>query len=310
MRYILMIIVVVIRFQAYSQRQPEIFAKGVISTGDYESHPAFSPSGDTLYFVKSNPDVTKWTICVSYHTAEGWSAPEIAPFSGQYMDADPFFTADGKSLFFISNRPGKEGEPARQDMDIWKMNRTKSGWSAPKRLEGPVNSDKSEYYPTIAANGTLYFGSRRDGGKGNSDIYRSRLIDGHYQEPENLGEAINTEGSEYEPFIAPDEKFLIFMAARPDHLDNADIYISYNNNGKWSPAEKFPAPINSTATEFSPRITQDGKTFFFASARHTDLSPYSKVETTAEMKDRLHSAGNGLCDIYFVDVSALNIKKP
>src|SRR6187549_2468702 len=74
---------------------PKIFAEGLISTGDYDSHPEFSITGDTLYFVKSGPDVSKWTICVSYYKNKKWTAPEVAPFSGQYMDADPFFTKDG-----------------------------------------------------------------------------------------------------------------------------------------------------------------------------------------------------------------------
>ncbi len=52
-----------------------------------------------------------------------------------------------------------------------------------------------------------------------------------YATPVNLGDAINTEGSEYEPYIAPDESYMIFMAARPDDLVNGDLYISYNRDG-------------------------------------------------------------------------------
>lgn len=292
-----------------SLTQPKIFAEGIISTGDYESHPAFSPGADTLYFVKSNPDVSKWTICVSYYRNKKWSEPEIAPFSGQYMDADPFFTKDGKTLYFISNRPIKKGDPVKADMDIWKMERTSKGWADPQRLDGSVNSDSSEYYPTLTDDGTLYFGSRRNGGRGNADIYRSRSEDGVYQKPENLGEAINTEGSEFEPFISPDENFLIFMAARPDHLDHADLYISYRKNGSWTVAEKLPFPFNTKATEFSPKLTRDGKYFFFASARNRNPSTTPQPETTDEMNKRLKSVGNGLCDIYQVNASVLFLSR-
>ena len=87
--------------------------------------------------------------------------------------------------------------------------------------------------------------------------YRSRLVDGKYQEPENLGESINTTFDEFEPYIAPDESFLIFMAAaRPDGLGGFDLYISYNRNGQWTKAEPG-APINSPADELS-KITRDG----------------------------------------------------
>jgi Tol biopolymer transport system component len=291
-----------------SQPEPKLFAEGTISAGDYESHPAFSLTGDTLIFVKSGPDLSKWTLCISYFRKNTWTTPEVAPFSGQYMDADPFFTKDGRTLFFISNRPLKEGDAAK-DFDIWKIAITKNGWGKPLRLDAPVNSASNEYYPTLADNGTIYFGSRRNEGQGASDIYRSELVDGKYAIAQNVGETINTTGSEYEPFISPDEKFLIFMAARPDHLDNADLYISHHQNNAWTIAEKLPEPFNSSVTEFSPKITRDGKYFFFASTRNRNPSTSANRETMKEVNQRIHSAGNGLGDIYYVDLSALKIKK-
>ncbi|GHN00655.1 hypothetical protein WSM22_21440 [Cytophagales bacterium WSM2-2] len=288
--------------------QPVIFGEGIISIGDYESHPAFSITGDTLYFLKSGPDLSKWTICVSYFKNNQWTKPEVAHFSGQYMDADPFFSEDGKTLYFISNRPVNEGGLPKEDTDIWKMEKTTSGWKKPTRLDEVINSSKSEYYPTLTDNGTLYFGSRREGGKGGSDIYKSELVNGKYQTPVNLGESINTDGSEYEPFISPDETFLIFLAARPDDMVNADLYISYNRNGQWTPAEKLPPPFNSNVTEFSPKISRDKKYFFFSSCRNRNPSTTPRPETMAEVEKRIRSAGNGLSDIYQVDFSALKLK--
>jgi Tol biopolymer transport system component len=287
--------------------EPQLFAEGIISAGDYESHPAFTANGDTLYFVKSGPDLSKWTICVSYFRGNRWTSPQVAPFSGKYMDADPFITKDGKDLYFISNRPLKDGEQPK-DFDIWKMQRIKTGWSKPIRLPATINSDKNEYYPSLTDNGTLYFGSRRDGGKGASDLYRSVLKNGSYQEPENLGDGINTKDSEFEPCISGDETFLIFMAARPDHLDHAELYISYNKNGQWALAKKLPAPFNSDVTEFSPRLSPDGKYFFFASSRNRNPPFSAKPETAEEMNKRIRSAGNGLGDIYQIDISAVAIK--
>jgi hypothetical protein len=289
--------------------EPRIFAEGIISVGDYDSHVEFSITGDTLYFVKSGPDLSKWTICVSYFRNKKWTDPEVAPFSGQYIDADPFFTKDGKTLYFISNRPIDRNGPPKEDMDIWKMEKTKKGWSEPAHLDEPVNSNKSEYYPTIADNNTMYFGSRREGGKGGADIYRSEFVNGKYQQPVNLGDAINTNGSEYEPFISPDERFLIFLAARPDDLVNADLFISYYHNGIWTQAEKLPPPFNTEVTEFSPKVTRDKKYFFFASTRNRNTSASTKKELMADVHKRIRSAGNGLGDIYQIDFSVLKIKE-
>src|SRR5215207_2636264 len=70
-----------------------LFGEGVVSTGEFEPHPAFTPDGRTLYFVRSTPEFTGWTIYVT-HLSEGrWSGPKAAPFSGKHRDADPFITA-------------------------------------------------------------------------------------------------------------------------------------------------------------------------------------------------------------------------
>ncbi|HMG57301.1 MAG TPA: hypothetical protein VK601_27565, partial [Kofleriaceae bacterium] len=75
----------------------------------------------------------------------------------------------------------------------------------------PVNDPEvDEWSPSIAASGNLYFGAGRPGGHGGSDLWVARWVGGAYQPPENLGDAINTAGSEVEPWIAPDESYLIF----------------------------------------------------------------------------------------------------
>src|SRR5215813_9217689 len=68
--------------------EPAIFGDGVISTGDFDSHPAFTPDGKTLYFVRSSPTFNFWTIVESHFVKDHWTSPEVAPISGQYRDAD------------------------------------------------------------------------------------------------------------------------------------------------------------------------------------------------------------------------------
>ena len=291
--------------------EPTVFAPGVISTEDYECVPEFTPDGKTLYFVKSTPDANFWTIVFSRFLNGRWSLPQVAPFSGRYSDADQFITADGRRMFFISRRPvSPEISPNEKGkLDIWVMDKVANGnWGEPRNLGKPVNSEGSEYFPTLTKDGTLYFGSGRKDGFGGIDLYRSRWVNGRYQEPENVGDAINTRFDEFEPYIAPDESYLIFMAAgRPDGLGGFDLYISYNRDGHWTRARNLGAPINSPADELSAKITRDGKYLFWASTRSAIDTSKSRSMTMEELSKAYHGPKNGLGDIYYIDASVLKI---
>jgi hypothetical protein len=265
--------------------EAELFGDGVISTADFETHPAFTPDGKTLYFVKSSRAFTDWRIWVTERVADGWSAPKMAPFSGTCRDADPYVTADGKRFYFISNRP-VDGKP-RDDMDVWVMERTADGWGPPKNLGAPVNSTGNEWFPRPAANGTLYFGSDRPGGLGKTDLYRSKFADGKYAAPENLGPTINSDADEYEACIAPDESFLIFMASgRPDDTGLGDLYISFKKGGAWTPPKNLGPTINRRALDIGGWLSFDGKWFYWSSARKA-------------------GGRNGLGDIYRLDLDVV-----
>jgi hypothetical protein len=268
---------------------PVLFAPDVISTGDFESHAAFTPDGHTLYFVKSDAAFTRWTIYQSEFNAGRWGAPRVALFSGTYRDSDPFITADGEHFYFISDRPVNGA--AKADMDIWVMDRTPQGWSEPRNPGEPVNSAQSEWHPYLTASGILYFGSARAGGLGLSDLYRARFA-GRGWHVENLGPPINTAGDEYEPMIAPDESYLIFMAYRRDALGGSDLYLSRRRDGAWSEPVNLGSPINSGALELAPALSPDGKYFFFSSTRLTGAPGTQRP-------------GNGLGDIYELDIAAV-----
>jgi Tol biopolymer transport system component len=306
---------------AQAAPEPQLFGANVISTADDESHPAFTPDGKTLYFLKNDPSFNHWTIVVSHEENGSWSTPEVASFSGQFSDADPFITADGQRFFFISTRP-VNGKP-KEDTDIWMMrregaaagfgagtvNKTTGDWGTPEHIDA-VNSETNEWFPTVSKNGNLYFGSERFGGKGKCDLYVSRLVDGKYQAPENLGEPINTAGNEVEPFIAPDESYIIFAGTGlPESRGAYDLYVSFRRDGAWTKPRNLGDKINSVAWDLSPKISPDGKWFFFTSNRGFADKPLEKRLGYGELLQKLHSPGNGLRDIYKIDISALNLGK-
>jgi len=284
----------------------EIFLPGLISTADDESHPSFTPDGATLFFLKNTPTFNHWTIVTSHFANGRWATPEVAPFSGRYNDADVFFAKDG-SLFFISNRP-VDGQP-RADNEIWVMHKSANGWSEPEHIAA-VSSPRNEWFPTVADNGTLYFGSgRREGNlgpDGTTDLWRSRLVDGHYTQPENLGSTINTAGSDTEAYVAPDETYLIFSSAgRKDTRGADDIYVSYRRGDSWSEPRNLGDAVNSAGSEFGAKPSPDGKYLFFCSNRGFSDRPLDHRLDYGELTTKLHAPGNGLNDIYQVDISVL-----
>ena len=289
--------------------EPTIFAEGVISTRDYESSITFAPNGSVAYFVKSTPDLTFRVIVVSQFKNGKWTTPEVASFSGQYNDTDPCFSPDGTKLYFASRRP-IEGTAPKPDLDLWVVDMTTTGSSEPRHLSAPVNSESQDASPSVTADGTLYFSSNRAGGKGAADIYRTRLIEGNYGAPENVGDAINTAGPEVQAFVSPDEDILIFAAAgRQDGQGSVDLYFSRRVGGVWSKGVNLGNKINSRGVDSAPRISSDRRSFFWTSTRGYGFEDQQvKRLTYDELSSKLRGAGNSLGDIYQIDFNALPIK--
>ena len=287
---------------------PEIFAPDIISTNMNAARIAISPDGKEIFFRFMNYNHSFYTI-VSMRQVNGvWSKPEVAPFSGKYHDGEPCFSLDGKQLFFISDRP-LEGQKAPKDIDIWVVERKESGWSTPVNLGITVNSTKNEVGPAVSQKGTLYFNSNRDGGKGNNDIYAAELLDGKYAEAKNLGDAINTSFFESNPYIAPDESYIIFDRYGSDTGNG--MHISFRkNNGSWSKAINLGKTINTEYSGSHGFVSPDGKYLFF----NSDVNPYFPYPdhnlTYGEIVEIFNSPLNGSYNIYWVDAKIIEQLKP
>lgn len=247
----------------------ELFAPNIISTHRSETNSAFMPDGNEFYFTTWNSEVGT-RILVTRNVAGQWTAPEAASFSNHPSDVDPAISHDGKRLFFSTRRPRPGEEATRESgFDMWVADRIGNDWGAERSLGPVLNSGTSQVYATATRDGTLYFQAVRDEGFGKADIYRSRLIDGVYQAPENLGRAINSENYEGDVYVAPDESYLIVSVyGRDDELGGGDLYISFRGaNGSWSPLRNMGSAINSTERDFCPMVTPDGKYLFFSSKR-------------------------------------------
>ena len=305
--------------------EPRMFAEGMVSTVDDEIGGSFSPDGTEFYFSRLVPYTTLprlGLMCVSYYRDGHWTQPEALPFSGKYLDYPPKFDSTGKKLLFASSRPLPDG--TRGGIKIWEVERTASGWGDPHPLPAPVNAPNSYWNadPSESADGTLYFSSDR-GGPDGLHIYRTRLVDGKYSEPEKLGPEINSQFNEFQPYISLDGKTLIFVSTgdqgppynhRPEDINTGgkpylrgDLYISFYSDGKWAPARHLEHGINSFAEEEFPFITPDGRYLFFSSERSPFTVPVAKRLTYKKLEEELHSPLNGHANVFFIGVETLEL---
>jgi Tol biopolymer transport system component len=240
-----------------------------------------------------------------------WTRPDVAPFSANpdYMSLEPFISPDGQKLYFLSNRPrdggvmGPENVGAWVNQDIWVTDRTANGWGEPYNLGPPVNSDDEEYFPSVTRDGTIYF-TRTPSGTRESYIYRSRLVDGQYTEPERLGPEVNSTGSQFNAFVAPDESYLILSVfGREDSMGSMDYYIVFRSEeDEWSQPINMGEQVNTPrGGEFSPYVSPDGKYFFFMSTRSRLAESMPERLSLDFLQEVFDGPQNGNSDIYWIE---------
>jgi len=286
--------------------EAELFAPDIMSTEMPELNAVFFPGGrEVIYSVSVGP--MKWAMLMIKEENGRWTKPEVAPFSGLYGGVDPFVTTDGKRIYFCSNRPRSGGEDPEADYDIWFVERTETGWSEPVNMGSPINSDTHEFYPSLAQDGTFYFQSRREGGLGESDIWKTELVDGKYVEAEPLTEPVNSPGFEGDAFIAPDESYIIVSTFRAENnLGGPDLYISFRDpDGSWQAMINMGESINSNSGENCQILSPCGRYLFFTSRRAKE--PGADILLSYEAIRKMWAGAlNGFGNIYWVDARIID----
>jgi Tol biopolymer transport system component len=188
---------------------------------------------------------------------------------------DMCFSPDGNRLYFTSDRPSPWDSSPKNN--IWFVERRGQGWSDPVILGPPIYSPEvRQGQVSLAANGTIYF---RTG----DDLFYSKYINGEFSEPVRLSEAINSPYAEGKPFVAPDESYLLFIRYdMPTSIDGGrGLYISFKRkDGTWTSAK------NTNILGSLPKITPDGKYFFFSRGGDIYWADAKIIENLKPMKER------------------------
>lgn len=271
----------------------KIFAEKIISTRASQRDIAISPNGDEIFYttIKRTFETNIYYIKKNGDT---WTAPTVAPFSGNDEDLEPAYSPDGQKLFFASNRGG--------NYDIYYVERSEDGWSNPINVGEPVNTDVNEFYPSVANDGTLYWTAAYENGKGGEDIWYSTFENGQYQNPISL-DNVNTRFDEFNAFVDPDKKFIYFGSfGRADGLGGGDIYLSSGNgDGTFNAGFNMGVKVNTALLDYCPYVSPNGQYFFFTSEK--DAGTLSTSNNPFDFDSLLERAltprGNG-SNIYWI----------
>jgi outer membrane protein OmpA-like peptidoglycan-associated protein len=193
-----------------------------------------------------------------------------------YWETSACISADGKKLYFTSNRPGGEGE-----LDIYVSELDSKGeWGKAVNLGPTINTPMHEDSPFIHADGvTLYFSSDGHPTMGSNDIFRSELKNGKWSKPHNMGYPLNS--IEYDGFfmLSEDKKTGYFSALREEGMGNADLYqVSFFDPPPKIEPEKVLASVDSVDTLIA--ITDDVKpdTIVVAKELETYIDPMIELQ--------------------------------
>jgi hypothetical protein len=277
---------------------PQIFAPGEISASPSEDCFSMTPDGNTAVFDISNGSSV--TIVISHKLKGHWSKPEIASFSGEWIDHDPAVSPDGKFVVFASERPATAG--GTPVGGLWRVDRKGDGWGEPRRLPDAVNVSPRIYAPSIAADGSVYFIRHDDDNL--MHIFRSQYKDGVYQ-PAVRQKVGNPGERQKDPGIAPDESFVVYDAPDPANKDQDRLYIAFKEGDHWGAQRDLGDAMNAGNNPWGAHVSADGKTLYFNSDRSIKVVyPRSRDQAEQDMA-RLLSWDDGESNIWSLSLQSL-----
>ena len=178
--------------------QPRVPLGAPVNSSYNEGAQCISPDGKYVLFTACHRE-DGYGSCDLYwskRVGDKWTVPQNMgkPVNTQYWESQPTFGADGKTIYYTSNRPGGKGK-----CDIWKTTMVEDGvFTTPVNVGEPINTTGDELAPYLHPNGTvLYFASTGHPGMGGQDLFYSlQNSNGTWNQPVNMGYPINTAADE------------------------------------------------------------------------------------------------------------------
>ena len=235
-----------------------------LNESEQQYFPSIAASGQLIFTVRDRLGRGDEDIYTSSNNGSEWSEPELLTtrINTERNEGTASISADGNTLVFTScNRPDNIGS-----CDLYISYKQNGDWTSPELLDSSVNSPDWDSQPSLSANGKyLYFVSRRPGGFGKQDIWKTQNINGRWTAAENLGQEINTAEDDCSPFIYLDGETLIYSTRGRIGMGGFDLFKSSKDGGLWSQPENLGAPINNAFDQVGYCISADRWAYFSSS---------------------------------------------
>lgn len=228
--------------------------------------------------------ILAWLFCAlpfypGSQAAENWmlSTPEPLPSPINLLNTfsgSPCLSADGRTLYFCSDRPGGYGK-----WDLWVATRSgrNHSWSEPVNLGPDVNTAAAEVMPSISADGlTLLFGDgnpfnwrARNGSPSNYQIWMTTRAtpQSPWQPAVELPPPVGSSHLDDYPHLTADGLSLYFTSARPDSY-GLNVAQRTSPTGPWTVVKNLGAAINSAGSwNAFPWLSTDGLRLIYQSDR-------------------------------------------
>lgn len=223
---------------------PALFAPGVVTTEASEVRLTISPDGKrAAWFARNRAGgAGGYDIWTSTYVSGRWAAATPAPFNSKQRDFDPAFSADGRFVYFCSDRPGSRGGD-----DLYRVPVTSTGFGEPEHLGAEVNSAGNEWAPMLSGDSkVLLFSSNGRGGAGRFDLFSAQhLSNGSFAPAAPLPGDINTSADEFDATLLADGTTVVFARAPNLEKDRIVLAISSLRDGRYDIGTVLPEVVNA-----------------------------------------------------------------
>ena len=284
------------------KNDPQLLLPHFIASPLVEFNGTFNPEGTEFYYTSVvEENFSKGLITFTKMKEDStWTSPAIASFSGESDDYDPLFSPDGSRLYFSSRRHVNDSLIPNKS-NIWYVERNEDGWGEPKVI---VLTAQNDYYSSLTKEGVIYFNVWATG-----NLFKA-VPSGDSFKVTELDSTVNKSYDQGDPFVSPEEDYIIFRGYDEDSYGRGDLYISFNINDEWTSPENLGEPINSSAHEMCPYVSSDGKLFIFASARLEKSYKTEPLTPISEIQRKFKSADNGELNLYYMKTDFIqNLKE-